>query len=209
MLLSSITWSRHASLFFTMMELETIEQLAEIPAGEISRYRHLGKKTITEIRYQLGKFGLHLKGDNLHFPENITPDFESQLAKRKTELEGELAQIEEQIQNSKTAKWLKKLANRPVRERLDENAIYEAWKNGSSFTKLAKEFSTRNWLVSKICWSRLEKDCSEGNPPPVSHTIQKRINCKNCKTTIVIRYKGEPNRPKCSRCGRQSKYYFQ
>lgn len=206
--LSSIRWSPRALSFFSDAEIETVEQLAEKPASEIVRYRRVGKQTITEIRYQLGKLGLHLKEDKIHVPENIASDFEKQLAERKAGLEGELAIIENQIQGSKVAKWLEKLANKPVRERLDENAIYAAWKDGNSFTHLAKMFLSRPWMISEICWSKLEKDCAEGNPPILAHTIKKRIDCKNCKTTIVIYYRGEPRLAKCPRCRYRSKFFF-
>jgi hypothetical protein len=203
MLLASLNWSNRAAQFFLNAEIETIEQLTAKSPNEISKCRNVGKKTLTEIRFRLGKIRLHLNSDKIYTLEDFGNEYEK-LVQKKMALEIELSTIEKQIEEIDEARALEKENIEP----LDENEIYAAWQANPNFSYLAKTFQTRPDVISEICWGRLEADCKNGTPPLLSKKIEKRFNCNSCGSPMVARYQNEPHFPKCPRCGRTSKNYF-
>ena len=203
MLLASLNWSNRAAQCLLNAEIETIEQLISKSANEILKYRNVGRKTLTEIRFRLGKIGLHLDGDKIYTLEDFGNGYEK-LVQKKMSLEIELSTVEKQIEEIDEARALEKANIEP----LDENAVYAAWQADPNFTQLAKAFQAGPKVISEICWGRLEADCKNGTPPLLSKQIERHFDCKSCGGPMVVRYQNEPHFPKCSRCGRTSKYYF-
>ena len=188
---------------FSNAEIETVEQLTQKSPQDILKYCDVGAKTLTELRLRLGSVGLALKEDRIFRLVELSSDYDD-LLKRKMALEIELADVTQQVEEIEEARKLEKDLKPP----LDENAIYEQWKTGKTFTKIAKATESRPDIVSEICWSRLETDCKNGNPPQLLHKIEKHLKCKSCWGLIVVRYQNEPRHPKCPHCGRTSKHYF-
>lgn len=203
MLLASLNWSPRALQVFSNVEIESIESLTAKSPGEILKYRNVGLKTLNEIRFRLGKIGLHLHQDRVYAIGDFEDEYE-RLVQKKMFLEVELATIKKQIQEIQEARALQKLNIQP----LDEDAVYSAWKNGQNFTQLAKAFQTRSAVASEICWSRLDADCKKGTPPALSRKVERHFLCKSCGSPMVIRYQNEARFPKCPSCGRTSKNYF-
>jgi hypothetical protein len=203
MVLASFNWSTRVWTFFLNAEIGTVEQLTEKTPREILKYRNVGTKALAEIRLRLGMAGLSLKGENVHQSNQRGSNCDD-LLRRKMALEVELADVTQQIEEIEEARRLEKELKAP----LDENAIYEEWKTGKTFTQLRNTFKTRLDIVSEICWSRLEADCRSGNPPQLPHRPERRLKCKSCGGLLVVRYENEPRRLKCPFCGRTCKYLF-
>jgi hypothetical protein len=203
MLLSTLNWSTRAKEILAKAGFDTIEKLVEQSPDDLTQYRHLGKKTLVEIRYRLGKIGLCLKGDKVFSLERCATNY-GELVERKAALEVELEAINKQLLEIEEAREYEY----QLRGTLDEDAIYSEWQCGNNFQEIAQKHLTNKKVIGDICWERLEIDCASGNPPIFPSKVERSFHCRFCGEIIVATYQSSPSYPTCSCCGKQSKHFF-
>ena len=203
MQLASLNWSARTQSFLYNAGIGSIQQLIEKSPQEVMKYRNVGPKTLFEIRLRLGALGLSLEGDRVWTLASFGESHE-ELIQRKAALQLELATVCERISEIEQARELEKT----LAKRINEDAIYAGWREGSSFAKLAKHHSTRPDIVSEICWSRLDADCASGHRPALSREVERRFQCGSCGTQMVAKYPGELHFATCPACGSKSEHYF-